>query len=54
MLIVRVVACVYFRQCTLFGRDSLYIGPHMKFDDCVLNFMFFMCSHVVTMEIHYY
>ena len=37
-----------------FGRDSLYIGPHMNFSDCVLNFIFFMCSLVVTMKIHYY
>ena len=26
----------------------------MNFGDCVLNFIFFMCSLVVTMEIHYY
>ena len=26
----------------------------MKFSDCVLNFIFFMCSLVVSMEIHYY
>ena len=38
----------------LFGCDSLYIGPHINFSDCVLNFIFFMCSLVVTMEIHYY
>ena len=54
MLLVPVVVCVYFQQCTLFGRESLYIGPHMNFGDCVLKFFFFMCSLVVTMEIHYY
>ena len=54
MLLVRVVACVYFQQCTLFRRKSLYIGPYMNFGDCVLNFIFFMCSLVVTMEIHYF
>ena len=26
----------------------------MNFDGCVLNFIFFICSLVVTMEIHYY
>ena len=26
----------------------------MNFSDCVLNFILFMCSLVVTMEIHYY
>ena len=54
MLFVRVVACVFFPSCNLFGRDSLYIGPHINFSDCVLHFIFFMCSLVVTMEIHYY
>ena len=54
MLFVRVVACVYVGQCTLVSRASLYIGPHMNLSNCVLNSIFFMCSLVVTMEIHYY
>ena len=51
---VCVVACVYFHYRTLFGLDSLYIGRHMNFSDCVLNFIFFICSLVMTMEIHHY
>ena len=53
-MFVPVLACVYFRQCTLLGRESLYMRSHMNFSDCVLNFIFFMCSLVVTMEIHYH
>ena len=49
MLFVRVVACVYFLLMHLVGRVSLYIGLHMSFGNCVLNFIFFMCSLVVTM-----
>ena len=51
---VCVVACVYFQKCTLFGLDSLYIGEHMNFGDCALNFVFFMCPLLVTMENHNY
>ena len=54
MLFVSVVATSYLQQGTLFGCESLYIRPHMNFDQCVLNFIFCMCSLVVTMEIHYY
>ena len=41
-------------KCTVFGGGLLYIGPHMNCSDCVLNFVFCMCSLVVTMEIPYY
>ena len=48
-----VLACVYFQNGTLFGHESLHIGPHINFCDCVLSFIFFMCSFVMPMENHY-
>ena len=54
------VICVCCGMCLLtlmhfvLAFPFLYRGPHMNFGDGVFNFIFFMFSLVVTMEIHYH